>query len=115
MAQRIVDRLEPVEIEAEQGKASLAAGLGAELVIELLVKHRAIGKAGQHVVERQMRDPPFALLDFMRHVVEAAGEARELVVARNRNFGIVAVGQPARRGIEQRQGLADPPRGAPAG
>ena len=115
MAKRVVDCLEPVEVKAEQGEHVLAAWLDAQLMIDMLVEHRAVGEARQDVVERQMGNPPFALLDLMGHVVEAGREARQFVVPCDHDLGIAAVGQPSGRGVEPRQGFADPPRGAPAG
>ena len=53
--QRVVDRLEMIEVEAEHGKA-LAARQAQQRLLELIVKQRAVGKARQRVVARQMRD-----------------------------------------------------------
>ena len=58
MAERIVDGLEMIEIEAMHGKA--AAGLDAlERILEMLAEQHAVGQVGQHVVARQMRDLGF--------------------------------------------------------
>ena len=45
---------------------------------------------------------------------DSAREARQFVVACDHNLGIVAIGQPSRRGVEPRQRLTDPARGPPA-
>ena len=55
MAERVVDGLEMIEIEAMHGKA--AARLDAvEGVLQMLAEQHAVRQIGQHVVPRQMRD-----------------------------------------------------------
>ena len=81
VAERIVDRLELVEIEAVQREQRLAVLERPVEMVELLLEHGPVRQAGQHVVERQMRDPPLALLDLVGHFVEARRQPGELVVA----------------------------------
>ena len=55
MAERIVDGLEVIEIEAMHGEA--AAGLDPfERILKVLTEQHAIRQIGEHVVARQMRD-----------------------------------------------------------
>ncbi len=63
MAERIVDALELIEIEAEHRQA-LAALHALDLVIELLEQQHAIGQVGQRVVARHVRDAVFRALAF---------------------------------------------------
>ena len=55
MAERVVDALEAVEIEAEHGKA-LAAPQAQERLLQLLAEQRAVGEVGERVVARQVGD-----------------------------------------------------------
>ena len=50
----VVDVLEVVEIDKEQCGLLLRRIPDRERVLELLVKERAVGKAGQRVVEREL-------------------------------------------------------------
>ena len=68
VAERVVDRLEIVEVDAEQGEAAAAAPLGLpELEIEMLAEEGAVGQAGQTVVEGELGDPLLALGDAGGH------------------------------------------------
>ena len=58
VAERVVDALEVIEVEAEHRQA-LAALDALDLVIELLEQQRAVGQVGQGVVARHMRDAFF--------------------------------------------------------
>ena len=82
-------------------------------MVELLLEHGAVGQAGQHVVEREVGDPPLALLDLRGHLVEARRQSPELVLAAHLDFDVLARGQPAGRLVEPGQRLGDAPGGAP--
>ncbi len=58
MAERIVDLLESVEIEAQHGKAALATEVG-EGFFDLLGEQDAVGQAGQRVMARHEGDARF--------------------------------------------------------
>ena len=49
VAERVVDVLEPIEIDHEQRAALLAMVRVAQSFVERLTHHRAIGQAGQRV------------------------------------------------------------------
>ena len=63
MAERVVDALELVEVEAEHRQA-LAALDALELVLEMLAHHGAVGQVGERVVARHVRDALFRALPF---------------------------------------------------
>ena len=56
MAERVVDVLEPVEIDQEQGAALLPVRGVAQRLVERLAHHRAVGQAGQRIEPRQAAD-----------------------------------------------------------
>ena len=53
VAERVVDVLEPIEIDHEQRAALLPVGRVAQRLVERLSHHRPIGQAGQRVEPRQ--------------------------------------------------------------
>ena len=55
MAERVVDRLEMIEVETVHGAAAAQLS-AAEGILEMLAKQHAVGQIGQHVVARQVRD-----------------------------------------------------------
>ena len=57
MPQRIVDDLEPVEIDEQQRKPPLIALRGIDCTAQQAVEHFPVGQAGQAVVRRQIFDP----------------------------------------------------------
>ena len=62
MAERIVDLLEAVEIEHQNGERLLQPALPRAGLLDLLDQCGAVGEPGQRVVMRQKRD---ALLGFL--------------------------------------------------
>ena len=56
MAERIVDRLEPIEIETQQRQLTAAGSDLGEPQLEMLMKHRTVGQSGEDVMTRQMSD-----------------------------------------------------------
>ena len=78
VAQRIVDDLEPVEIDEQQRKLPLVARGGLDRAAQHAVEHLAVGQTGQAVVRRQILDPlvgpglfvgAVEILQRKRHVV----------------------------------------------
>ena len=55
MAERVVDALEAVEVEAQHGEA-LAAPQALQRLLQLLAEQRAVGEVGQRVVARKVGD-----------------------------------------------------------
>jgi len=113
MAERIVDDLELIEVEAMQREQRAVARRGAEVMLQLLLEHRAVGQARQLVVERELRDPLLALGDLADHLVEAVGKPREFVLAANANLDVLTRCQPPRSLVEPRERLRDPARRLP--
>src|SRR6185503_3780610 len=52
MAERVVDHLEMVEVEAVQREQAAIALRRAQQMVELLLEHRPVRQAGQRIVER---------------------------------------------------------------
>ena len=63
VAERVVDALEVVEVEAKHGQA-FAALDALDLVVELLEQHRPVGQVGERIVTRHVRDALFRALAF---------------------------------------------------
>ncbi len=55
MAERVVDALEAVEVEAEHGEA-LAAPQALQRLLQLLAEQGAVGEVGERVVARKVGD-----------------------------------------------------------
>ncbi len=55
VAERVVDELEPVEVET-QHRATIAAAGVAHHLVEPFAQHGSVGKIGQGIVPRQMRE-----------------------------------------------------------
>ena len=53
VAERVVDLLEAVEVHQQHGDAAAGSGAGAQRVVEPVEEERAVGKAGEVVVERE--------------------------------------------------------------
>jgi hypothetical protein len=64
MSERIVDALEVIEIEAEDGEILPGPPDPPERLIQPLMKENTVGKAGQCIVMRHMGDPRLGLLAF---------------------------------------------------
>ena len=67
MAERVVDLLEVVEVEEEDGEALLRGRAGVERVLEPVDEQRAVREVGQRVVERAVGEPVLQR-DAVRHV-----------------------------------------------
>src|SRR5947207_11969617 len=73
MAERIIDRLEAVEVEQEHGAAVLAPNSAHQRIVERAAKGLAIGQPGQRVLTRKAIE-----LDFrLAHLGEVGGEPAE--------------------------------------
>ena len=79
MSQRIVDYLEPVEVDEQQGELPLVARGGIDRAAKHAVEHFPVRQIGQAVVRRQILDPLVGLglfvgaveiLQCKRHVVD---------------------------------------------
>ena len=94
MAERVVDQLEAVEIDQQQGAGAIAADLAEQRFLQLLAQQQAVGNSGQRV--------------------EARGAHR--VIARKASVGDVgsdaAPALEAAFGIDQRLGRDRPPAAA---
>ncbi len=89
MAERVVDHLELVEVEAVERERSA----DAERVVELLLEHRPVGQPSEDVVERELGNSLFAFGDLADHLVEAGGEPRQLVASANPDLDVLARSQ----------------------
>ena len=78
MAQRIVDDLEPVEIDEQHRKLPLVAARGLDRVMQQLVEHFPIGQPGQAVMRREIFDP-LVRLGFFVGAVEILERKRHIV------------------------------------
>jgi hypothetical protein len=85
----------------------------AEVMFELLVKHRAIGKAGQHIVERKLGDPLLAFRDLPDHLVEACRKAGKLVGTAHAHLDVFARSQSPGSFVKPRERLSNPAGRAP--
>ena len=85
MAERVVDRLELVEVEHEDREAFALARQPCQRLVHLLAEQRAIGEIGQRIMSCHMRDARFRALTLgdvlMRRDPAAAG--RRLVLQRD--------------------------------
>ena len=113
VAERVVDHLELVEVEAMQREQTAVSFSGAKQMFELLLKHGAVRQSGEHVIERQLRDPLLALDDLAGHFVEARRQPRQLVVAAHPHLNMLARGQPAGGLVEASERLRNSPRRTP--
>ena len=107
MAERVVDHLELVEVEAMQREQAAVALGRAEQMLELLLEHGAVGQPGQHVVEGELGDALLALGDLADHFVEAVGEPRKLVLAAHPDLDMLARGEAPGGFVEPRERLRD--------
>ena len=110
MAERVVDRLELVEIEAMEREQAAVAFRRAEQMLQLLLEHRPVGQPGQRVVEGELGDALLALGDLADHLVEAVREPRELVLAAHAHLDMLSRGQPPGRLVETGKRLGDSAR-----
>ena len=78
MTERIVDDLEPVEIDKQHRELPLVTSRGLDRVIEQLVEGLAIGQTGQAVMRRQIFDPLVGLGLFVR-ALEIVERKRDIV------------------------------------
>ena len=113
VAERVVDHLELVEVEAVEREQAVVAVERAEQMFELLLEHASVGQPGQDVVEGELGDALLALGDLADHLVEAGREPRELVAAAHPHLDMLAGREPAGGFVEPRQRLGDAPRRAP--
>ena len=118
MAERVVDVLEPIEIDQEQRAALLAVRGIAQRFVERLPHHRAVRQAGQRIEAGEARDLLFgaALLGKVGADAAEAEEAAALVedrVARKRPVDVLLarraddhVGEGEARGQVEAERLA---------
>ena len=112
MAERVVDRLEIVEIDIDDHQPVLAAKTvgGA---IELLQKQLPVGQVGQTVMQTDMEDLALAFLDSRNHRSEAARKISDLVVGFGAKLDIATFRNGARRFVQFVQRSCDRPGHAP--
>ena len=79
----------------------------------MLVKHRAIGKGGQHVIERKLGDPLLALGNFPDHFIEAGGKPRKLILPPHAHVRMFATCEPTGGLIQSSQRSSNPASGSP--
>src|SRR3954452_18580573 len=82
-------------------------------MVELLMKHRPVGKGRQDVVEGELGDALLALSDLADHFVETVGEPRQLVLAAHPDLDMLARRQASSGLVETRERLRYPPRRFP--
>jgi len=80
MAHRIVDLLEPVEIEHQNRTGAFTPAGGGENLFERAAHLHAVGKAGERIIMRKARDLLFGPALF-RQVSPMTAEAAEVLVA----------------------------------
>ena len=98
MAQGVVDFLEAVEVEQQNGALRIAAARPRERGFEQGQRMYPVGQAGEGVVLGLVADPLFAFGDAALHAVERIRQVGEFVVADHRQrLGIVAGLDPSRR------------------
>jgi hypothetical protein len=100
VAQRVVDLLEAVEVEQEQGQRLALAGRGAQGLGEAVVEQHAIGQTGERIVDRLMAQP--VLLDLGGGDVAHDRDQQPLVLDHGR----------AERDLDRERGAVMPPRHA---
>ena len=118
VAERVVDVLEPVEVDQEQGAALLPARGVAQRLVERLAHQRAIGQAGERIEPREAADFLFraALLGEVGADPAEAEEAAALVedrIARQRPVDVLVARRAdddvaereARRQVEAQRAL----------
>ena len=113
VAERVVDDLELVEIEAVERKQAAVALGRAKQMVELLLEHGAVGETGEYVVECELGDALLALGDLADHFVEAGCEPGKLVLPANADLDMLARSKPPGGVVETRQRLGNPARRAP--
>ena len=86
VAQRIVDDLEPVEIDEQQRKPPLVALGGIDRLPQHAVEHLAVGQVGQAVVRRQIFDA-FVRPGLFVGAVEILQRKRHIVGEALQQFG----------------------------
>ena len=97
VAERVVDRLEAVEIEEQDRARHIAGGRGAQRLAEQLADAAAVGQAGQHVDIGEMGQPLLRLADLgdvgadPAEAFEAAGGVDDRI-AGDRNPALAARG-----------------------
>jgi hypothetical protein len=108
MAERVVDRLEPVHVE-EQDREQRAVPPGvAQRLLELAMEHRAVRQPREAVLVGEAQDLALAALDAVEHQVEALGERADLVLAVDVDVALVVAALHALRGLGQaRHGTRD--------
>ena len=73
MTERIVDHLEPVQVNEQHGKQALVALGQAYGFLRALAEQEAVGQAGEHIEVRQLLDA-FAGSTLLRDVLGQAGD-----------------------------------------
>ena len=81
MAQRIVDRLEPIEIDHQESAAGAARACGGHGLVQHFAQMATVGQASQRIEPRQLRDlvRRFALQRYVR-CDPAKAQERAIVV-----------------------------------
>ena len=76
MAERVVDRLEAVEVEEEDRAAVLTADRADQRIVERPAKRLAVGEAGQRILPREAVELDLRLAHF-REIGSKAAEAEK--------------------------------------
>ena len=80
MAERIIDVLEPVEIEHEDRKPLAQPALAGARFLDLLGEQGAVGEPGERVVMRHVGDPRVGL-GALGHILEHGQQILRLAIA----------------------------------
>ena len=106
MTQHVVDQLEAVEVEHQDGTRLVR---GTQPLLQVLAELLAVGQARQRIPERQAMHLLLAVLDALAHGLERLREVADLVVGGARHCrAVVAVAEAPRRRRQGPDRLADP-------
>ena len=108
MAVNVVDRLEAVEVDAEDGERLAGVGGAGDGAGEMVVEHRPVGQAGQRVVIGEVGDPRrrfLALGDVAdgEHLPLRAAPVQRAQQHLDVAFAAGGAGQPAFGGARRRR------------
>ena len=109
VAQRVIDRLEVVEVDEDHRRGALVAPSARDRLTNLLREHRAVGEAGDGIVKRLMGELCLERLAFA-HVAGAEQDAADVLVVaevREQDLEVAAASvAPRERALERRCALA---------
>ena len=73
MAEAVVDRLEVVEVDEEDGAEVAGPAAAVEGVLDPVAEQAAVGEAGERIVERLVAELLLAALELADLLLERAG------------------------------------------